>query len=113
MVDTNIPFKNDFIEMGHDVDFGYFSSGHDYWYWGETFAEGLIYLIGNKLNWLYMEVGNNSSNYNIICIIYCSYVIRMELKNCSKYFGLPHIKLNGAVLFVTSVTYLNVNAYYN
>ena len=37
----------------------------------------------------------------------------MKLENCSKYFGLPHIKLNGAVLFVTSVTYLNVNAYYN
>lgn len=47
MIDTNIHFKDDLVDMGYDVQFEYFGSGHDYWYWGETIANGLIYLIGN------------------------------------------------------------------
>jgi len=48
MIDTNIQFKDDLIHMGYDVKFQYFKSGHDYWYWGETIANGLIFLIGKK-----------------------------------------------------------------
>ncbi|MDO5518819.1 MAG: alpha/beta hydrolase-fold protein [Clostridium sp.] len=48
MIDTNVQFKNDLIDMGYDVQFEYFCSGHDYWYWGETLKNGLGYLIGNK-----------------------------------------------------------------
>lgn len=48
MIDTNLRFKYDLINMGYDVEFEYFNSGHDYWYWGETIANGLIYLLGNR-----------------------------------------------------------------
>lgn len=48
MIDTNIRFKDDLINMGYDVEFEYFNSGHDYWYWGETVANGLISLLGNR-----------------------------------------------------------------
>lgn len=48
MIDTNIQFKNDLINMGYDVKFELFKSGHDYWYWGETIANGLIFLLGKN-----------------------------------------------------------------
>ena len=46
MKDTNISFKNNLLSHGYDVKFEEFGSGHDHLYWGETLANGLIYLIG-------------------------------------------------------------------
>lgn len=46
MKDTNISFKDNLISHGYDVKFEQFGSGHDHIYWGETLADGLIYLIG-------------------------------------------------------------------
>lgn len=46
MKDTNISFKDNLISYGYDVKFEQFGSGHDHLYWGETLADGLIYLIG-------------------------------------------------------------------
>lgn len=48
MIDTNINFKENLIRLGYDVYFEEFGSGHDYLYWGETLAKGLISLVGNK-----------------------------------------------------------------
>lgn len=48
MIDTNIKLRDTLIEKGYAVDFEYFKSGHDYLSWGETLANGLISLIGNK-----------------------------------------------------------------
>jgi len=48
MIGTNIKLKDVLIEKGYSVDFEYFKSGHDYLCWGETLANGLILLIGNK-----------------------------------------------------------------
>lgn len=48
MIGTNIILRDTLIEKGYAVDFEYFKSGHDYLCWGETLANGLISLIGNK-----------------------------------------------------------------
>lgn len=48
MIGTNIILRDTLIEKGYTVDFEYFKSGHDYLYWGETLANGLISLIGDK-----------------------------------------------------------------
>ena len=45
MIDTNIEFKNNLINLGYNVKFDFFGSGHDYLYWDETLADGLIYLL--------------------------------------------------------------------
>ena len=45
MKDTNKAFKDNLIELGYEVKFEEFGSGHDHLYWGETLANGLIYLI--------------------------------------------------------------------
>ena len=46
MINTNIEFSNILKELDYKVKFEEFGSGHDYLCWGETLAEGLIYLIG-------------------------------------------------------------------
>ncbi len=48
MIDTNIKFRDVLLAKGYAVDFEEFMSGHDYLCWGETLANGLISLIGNK-----------------------------------------------------------------
>jgi enterochelin esterase-like enzyme len=48
MIDTNIKLRDTLIKKGYDVNFEYFKSGHDYLSWGETLANGLISLIGDK-----------------------------------------------------------------
>lgn len=48
MKDTNITFKNTLINLGYDVYFEEFGSGHDYLYWGETLGDGLIYLLNKR-----------------------------------------------------------------
>ena len=45
MIDTNIEFKNNLINLWYNVKFDFFGSGHDYLYWDETLADGLIYLL--------------------------------------------------------------------
>ncbi|SUQ47419.1 hypothetical protein CNEONATNEC26_01969 [Clostridium neonatale] len=45
MKDTNKAFKDNLINHGYKVKFEEFGSGHDHLYWGETLANGLIYLI--------------------------------------------------------------------
>lgn len=45
MIDTNIEFKNNLINLGYNVKFDFFGSGHDYLYWDETLADGLIYFL--------------------------------------------------------------------
>lgn len=47
MKDTNKAFKDNLMELGYEVKFEEFGSGHDHLYWGETLANGLIYLIKN------------------------------------------------------------------
>lgn len=46
MKNTNKSFSDYLISQGYDVYFEEFGSGHDYLYWGETLADGLIHLIG-------------------------------------------------------------------
>lgn len=46
MIDTNIEFSNILKDMEYEVMFEEFGSGHDYLCWGETLADGLIYLLG-------------------------------------------------------------------
>jgi enterochelin esterase family protein len=46
MIDTNNRLREILIDKGYTVDFEKFKSGHDYLCWGETFANGLISLIG-------------------------------------------------------------------
>lgn len=46
MIDTNMEFRNILKNLGYEVKFEEFGSGHDYLCWGETLAEGLIYLLG-------------------------------------------------------------------
>lgn len=46
MKDTNKNFAHYLIDHGYNVKFEEFGSGHDHIYWGETLADGLIYLIG-------------------------------------------------------------------
>lgn len=46
MIDTNIKLRDVLIKKGYPVEFEEFKSGHDYLYWGETLANGLISLIG-------------------------------------------------------------------
>ncbi|WP_040327648.1 alpha/beta hydrolase [Clostridium ihumii] len=48
MIDSNINLKNTLKAKGYDIKFQWFNSGHDYLYWGETMAYGLIYLIGDR-----------------------------------------------------------------
>ena len=48
MIDTNINFSESLRELGYDVKFEKFGSGHDYLCWGETLAYGLIYLLSKK-----------------------------------------------------------------
>lgn len=43
---TNVDLRDTLIGKGYHVDFEIFKSGHDGLYWGETFALGLISLIG-------------------------------------------------------------------
>lgn len=47
MKDTNKAFKDNLVRHGYEVKFEEFSSGHDHLYWGETLANGLIYLLNN------------------------------------------------------------------
>lgn len=47
MKDTNKAFKDNLIELGYEVKFEEFGSGHDHLYWGETLANGLIYLLND------------------------------------------------------------------
>jgi len=46
MQETNDNFKNTLISKGYSVHYETFKSGHDYLYWGETLANGLITLVG-------------------------------------------------------------------
>lgn len=48
MIDTNISFKDYLLQENYDVKFDMFGSGHDYLYWDETLADGLIYLLGKN-----------------------------------------------------------------
>lgn len=48
MIGTNIILRDVLKEKGYTVEFEYFKSGHDYLCWGETLANGLISLIGEK-----------------------------------------------------------------
>ncbi|MBU3144284.1 alpha/beta hydrolase-fold protein [Clostridium sp. CF012] len=48
MIDTNINLRDTLIAKGYHVDFQCFNSAHDYLFWGETLAYGLISLIGIK-----------------------------------------------------------------
>lgn len=48
IIDTNLNFRDTLIAMGCEVDLRWFNGGHDYLSWGETFAYGLISLIGTK-----------------------------------------------------------------
>lgn len=48
MKNTNISFSDYLKNKGYEVHFEEFGSGHDHIYWGETLADGLIYLIGNE-----------------------------------------------------------------
>ena len=45
MIDTNIQFSDSLKELGYEVKFETFGSGHDYLCWGETLAYGLKYLL--------------------------------------------------------------------
>lgn len=46
MTNSNNNLKNALVELGYNVDFEMFKSGHDYLSWGQTLANGLISLIG-------------------------------------------------------------------
>ena len=46
MQDTNINLKDTLKDLGYEVFFEEFGSGHDYLCWGEYLARGLIYLLG-------------------------------------------------------------------
>lgn len=46
MIYANINLRDILLDKGYHVDFQWFNSSHDYLSWGETFANGLISLIG-------------------------------------------------------------------
>lgn len=46
MIDTNFEFSKTLRQLGYNVKFDKFGSGHDYLCWGETLAYGLKYLLG-------------------------------------------------------------------
>lgn len=46
MIDTNISVRDALISKGYEVVYEEFKSGHDYIYWGEKLAEGLVRLNG-------------------------------------------------------------------
>lgn len=48
MIDSNLKFKNKLIELGYNVYFEFFNSGHDYLCWGETLGVGLENLFNRK-----------------------------------------------------------------
>jgi enterochelin esterase-like enzyme len=48
IIDTNINLRDTLISKGYHVDFQLFNGAHDYLFWGETLAHGLISLIGIK-----------------------------------------------------------------
>lgn len=48
IIDPNINLKDTLISKGYQVDLQWFNGGHDYLSWGDTFAQGLISLIGMK-----------------------------------------------------------------
>lgn len=48
MINTNTNLRDTLISKGYYVDFQWFNSAHDYLFWGETLAHGLISLIGIK-----------------------------------------------------------------
>lgn len=48
IIDPNINLRDTLISKGYEVDLQWFNGGHDYLYWGETLANGLISLIGIK-----------------------------------------------------------------
>ncbi|MFC3924393.1 alpha/beta hydrolase-fold protein [Clostridium punense] len=48
MIKPNIIMKDVLLSKGYQVEYSEFKGGHDYLSWGETLANGLVYLIGNK-----------------------------------------------------------------
>lgn len=48
MIESNLKFKDKLIELGYDVYFEFFNSGHDYLCWGETLGNGLVNLFNRK-----------------------------------------------------------------
>lgn len=45
-VQANLHMRNVLIAKGYDVDYRNFAGGHDYFWWRETIADGLISLLG-------------------------------------------------------------------
>lgn len=48
MIKPNIIMKDVLLAKGYQVEYSEFKGGHDYLSWGETLANGLVYLVGNK-----------------------------------------------------------------
>lgn len=48
MIQTNKIMRDVLVSKGYNVEYSELKGGHDYLSWGETLAEGLVYLIGNK-----------------------------------------------------------------
>lgn len=46
MIETNENFRDTLISKGYNLTYETFNSGHDYLYWGETLANGLMSLVG-------------------------------------------------------------------
>jgi enterochelin esterase family protein len=43
---ANLHMRNVLLAKGYDVDYRNFPGGHDYFWWRETIADGLISLLG-------------------------------------------------------------------
>jgi enterochelin esterase family protein len=45
-VKANLHMRDVLVAKGYDVDYRTFPGGHDYFWWRETIADGLISLLG-------------------------------------------------------------------